>query len=378
MKKMGITKNYRWKVGLDVDDVLLPCTILAVELANKDYHFDPPLTVDEITTWSPTDERGKVILEYFNKREFFEAQKPLEGARNFVKKLSKKAEIFAVTAVDSILMGLRAEQIRKFFPEIPEENYIPTFRKDMVRLDFLLDDGAHNCLATNAKYPVVMRRPWNQNITGIMSVNSYDEFLNLFDCVTESYTDSSFNFGKPNVIALVGPSGSGKTIITNELLKCEKFEKPVAATTRPKRPGEPDDAYHFVTEEKFKEMIHEQLLTEYTIYSGQYYGTEMASINKVLKNGKHCVIPIDISGAMALKMQYRTCIIYIKRDTPDLLSALTQRMIDGQMSKEALVSRIVSIEDEKKNRDLCDFTLYNNGSIEDAANDILTLMKIKK
>ena len=84
---MGITKNYRWKVGLDVDDVLLPCTILAVELANKDYHFDPPLTVDEIKSWSPTDERGKVILQYFHKKEFFEAQTPLEGAREFVKKL---------------------------------------------------------------------------------------------------------------------------------------------------------------------------------------------------------------------------------------------------------------------------------------------------
>ena len=375
---MGITKNYRSKVGLDVDDVLLPCTILAVELANKDYHFDPPLTVDEIKSWSPTDERGKVILQYFHKKEFFEAQTPLEGAREFVKKLSKKAEVFAVTAIDSIFMGLRAEQIRKFFPEIPEENYIPTFRKDMVMLDFLLDDGAHNCLSTDAKYPVVMRRPWNENITGILSVNTYDEFLNLFDCVTESYTDSSFNFKKPTVLALVGPSGSGKTIIMNELLKHEKFRKPIAATTRQRRPGEPEDAYHFVTEEKFKEMINEQLLTEHTIYSGQYYGTEMASINNVLRDGKHCVIPIDISGAMSLKMQYRTCIIYIKRDTPDLINALAQRMIDGQMSKEALVSRIVSIEDEKKNVELCDYTLYNNGSVEDAANDILTLMKIKK
>jgi len=374
---MCLKKNFRFRVGCDVDDVLLPCIGLAIEWANKEYNFNPPLTMEEVTKWNPAGKRTDVIFQYFEKEEFYKAQKPLEGAKKFIKKLSEKAEVFIVTAVKPTFMGIRANQIKKFFPEIPDKNYIPAYRKDIVDLDFLLDDGAHNILASNVKYPVLFRRPWNAHMTGILAVNSYDEFLNLIDCIKESYMDNNFSFSKPTVVALVGPSGSGKTVIAEEVLKNEKFDKPTSATTRTPRIGELPTAYHFVTDEEFNDMKKEQKFAETTVYAGCSYGAELASINNILKNGKHCIIPIDISGAMALKMQYRTCVIYVKRERPELIDALTQRFVDGKMTREDMIQRIVSLNDEKRNEEVCDYILVNNGTIEDAAQKIFDTMKIK-
>ena len=59
-------------------------------------------------------------------------------------------------------------------------------------------------------------------------------------------------------------------------------------------------------------MRKDMRFAETTVYAGNKYGTELSGINQVLKEGKHCVMAIDISGAMALKMQYRTVIMYIK------------------------------------------------------------------
>lgn len=274
-------------------------------------------------------------------------------------------------------MGIRADQIKKFFPEIPEKNIIPAYRKDIVDLDFILDDGAHNILASNVKYPVLFRKPWNAHMTGTLSVNSYDEFLNLLECIKESYLDNGLSPNKPSVIALVGPSGSGKTVIAEKVLEHEKFEKPISATTRKPRIGESKDAYHFVSEEEFLQMKKEQKFAETTVYAGCCYGAELSSINNILKSGKHCIIPIDISGAMALKMQYRTCVIYVKRERPELIDALIQRMIDGKMTKDDTVQRIVSLSDEKRNEEVCDYILANNGTIEAAAQKIFGTMKLK-
>lgn len=374
---MNLRKNFRFRVGCDVDDVLLPCMELAIEWANKEYNFNPPITLEELKTWTPSGGRTDVIFKYFNKREFFEAQQPFEGARGFIKKLSEKAEVFIVTAMAPSFMGIRAEQIRQFFPEISEKNIIPAYRKDIVDLDFLLDDGAHNILASNVKYPVLFRKPWNAHMTGILSVNSYDEFLNLLECIKKSYLDNSILLDQPSVIALVGPSGSGKTVITEKVLEHESFEKPISATTRRPRAGESKEAYHFVSDEAFIQMKKEERFAETTVYAGYHYGAELSSINHILKSGKHCIIPIDISGAMALKMQYRTCVVYVKRERPELIDALIQRMLDGKMTKDDTIQRIVSLSDEKRNEEVCDYILVNNGTIEEAAQKILSTMKLK-
>ena len=369
-------KNYRFTIGLDCDDVLLPCSMQAVEWVNREHRLDPPLRLEEITSWNmDKDQRASIIYEYFKRRDFFEAQEPLPGAQDFVRKLSKKGELFCVTAVEPEFMDIRVKQILKFFPQIKKENIIPAYRKDLIKLDFLLDDGAHNILKSSAKFPVLLRRPWNRNITGALSVNSYDEFLNVIDCIKKTYTDTDMYFAVPAVIALVGSSGSGKTAIMNELLKSDNFAKIRSTTSRPRRKNEPEDAYHFVTEEEFRNKIRNGEFAEHTIYANNFYGTELSETQKVLKAGKHCVLPIDITGAMALKMKYRTAIFYIDRNKKDVVDTLIKRVINGVSSKDEVVNRINALENEKENREFADYIIDNNGDLQDAVNEILRITK---
>ena len=39
----------RWKVGLDVDDIIFSCNEYAVELTNSELHLTPPIQMNEIT-----------------------------------------------------------------------------------------------------------------------------------------------------------------------------------------------------------------------------------------------------------------------------------------------------------------------------------------
>ena len=375
MKKGGsLMKNYRFTIGIDCDDVLLPCCIQAVDWANRDYHFDPPLAIDEITSWN-VGGRGSVIYDYFKKREFFEAQEPLPGAQEFLRKLSRKGELFCVTAVEPEFMDIRIKQIIKFFPQIKKENIIPAYRKDLIKLDFLLDDGAHNILNSTAKFPVLLRRPWNKNITGALSVNNYDEFLNIVDCIKKSYAENDMYFAFPAVIALVGPSGSGKTAIATELLKSDRFEKIKSTTTRQRRTNEQEDAYNFITEEEFKRKLQNGEFVEHTVYSNNFYGTEIKEVENILNKDKHCVLPIDITGAMALKMKYRTAIFFIDRNRNSIINALLLRVLNGECQKEEIVNRIDSIEREFINKEFADYIINNDGDLENAVNEILKITK---
>ncbi|WP_373262247.1 5' nucleotidase, NT5C type [Hungatella hathewayi] len=368
-------KNYRYSAAIDVDDVLMPCVSLACEIANENNIFNPPLDVNEVKTWNLAGTRAEPLLAFFKDPEFYKRQVPYPGAQAFVKKLSKKVEIFIVTAIEPESINIRINQIKKYFPEINPKNIIPAYRKDVINVDFTLDDGAHNVLASNAKYPVLFRRPWNEHITGVLAINNYNEFLNVVDCVKESYAENSISFRKPTVITLVGPSGSGKTTLLNGLLQYEKIDRPMSATTRTPRDG--NDYYHFISDAEFEKMKADQRFAETTVYAGEKYGTELASINEVLLSGRHCIMAIDISGAMALKMQYQTVIMYVKRDRMKLIDVMLQRLMDGTTTKEDIVNRIVSLDDEKKNEELCDYIIDNNSDVEDAITEIFSILKIK-
>ena len=77
-------------------------------------------------------------------------------------------------------------------------------------------------------------------------------------------------------------------------------------------------------------------------------------------------------------MQFKTCIIYVDRERPALIDALSQRLLENKMTKDDFVHRIVSLTDEKQNEAVCDYTLHNNETLDDAVNQILETMKIGK
>lgn len=367
-----IKKNKPMSVAIDIDDVLFPCMSKAIDFCNEKYGLD--MTMDEITGWLPCGGRVDVILECFKDPNFFATQEPYPGAQEFIAALSEVAEVYPTTAIPLAASSIRGLLIKKFFPQIPEDHIILTTCKNMVHTDILLDDGSHNILNSPATYPVLMRRPWNKNLTGVLSVNNYDEFLSLFDQIRNRYVEKPFKKNEPAVVVLVGPSGTGKTTITEAMIEKhpEMFEKPKPYTTRAKRDTESNDAYNFVCPEKFKMLKDSGEIFESTIYSGNSYGSSKTEVEKVLSKGKNVIIPLDMCGAIGMKTAFdNVIIIYVDRHKRDLLTALLSR----NTSIEDKVNRIISLPAEEKNSELCDFIINNDGTIDNTIDMILEIFQ---
>lgn len=355
-------------IGIDVDDTLMPFNQIAVDMANEEFHYDPPLSMEEITSWDPIG-RIKTIQRYYGQQELLLRQRPYPGAQDFIKYLTKIADVYFVTAVSKSLIGLRSKQLKIFFPEVPESNYIFTSQKDTLNLDFILDDGGHNILDSNAAFPVLLRRPWNRHITGMLAVDNYAEFLNLLKQVKSSFMAEPITAKTPTVFALVGPSGSGKTDLIQELLATGSFKNPKTYTTRKSR-GEAS-SYHHITADEFSKMKEDGMFMETSIYADEYYGSTVSSISEILDSGNHAVMALDINGAMVLKTRFPTIICFVKKKQEDMI----REIITRNCSPDDKVKRILSIENELKNEQICDVTICNRNSVKEAVEEIMDLTK---
>jgi len=368
-----MSRRFRMSTALDVDDVLLECVPYAIRLANEKYHFDPPITIHEVTHWGKLDSRADVIFEFLEDPEFFRNQPVIAGAKEFVHKLCQLTEVFICTAIDPRFMGIRAQSIMEHFPEIPKENIIMGSRKDMVNVDILLDDGMHNIFTSNAAYPILLRRPWNQNATGMLAVNNYDEFLKLIDVIRKSYSEQYDKSKEADIVVLVGPSGSGKSKLAKLLLDKDKnLVKLKSYTTADQTAVHKNDWYNYVTIEEFNKMADDGIFFESTMYAGHGYGSVKKDVDDILASGKKVVATMDICGAMTLKVNFPNVqTIYIKKDRKELLSSILKK----RCSDEDKVNRLISIEDEKQNENICDFVVnVTNKDYEKSANEILNII----
>lgn len=365
-----MNRKYRLSIALDIDDVLMECVPYAIRLANEKYKFDPPLTIYEVDHWGTLGTRADVIFEFFQDPEFFKTQPVIKGARQLVKKLSGMAEIFVSTSVYPQFMSIRAQRIMEEFPEIPPDHIYMGSRKDKIDVDILFDDGMHNVLRSNAAYPILMRRPWNQDATGVLAVNTYEEFLKLVEVISESYSVRTgvSSLDKPGIVVLVGPSGSGKSDVAKCLVKkCKKFEKLISYTTDASVGIHGGEWYHYITPEAFRQMSEKGELFESTVYAGHSYGSRKADVEEILARGKHVLTVMDICGAMALKTHFsNVTTIYIKRDKRELLTDLIQK----KLSVDEKVSRLLALDAEMRNADICDYTVRMT-TADKAAKEIL-------
>lgn len=334
----------RPKIGLDWDDVTAPFNSVAIQMANEKYEFDPPLSIDEIDTWENKGRAG-VIKEFYQNEELYARQKVPEKNKKAIRKLMEIADVYFITAVYPDFMGIRAKQIMQEFPELPQENIILGSAKNLVQFDIILDDAIHNILETPAAYPVMMRKPWNWKMTGLLSVNNLTEFVSLVRQIMRSSQAKPSTIVAPCVLALVGASGSGKTQIAAELCEDERFESPMTYCTKK------SSKHIYLTEEQFaKENFFEQ-----TQYAGVKYGNKKEEIEAVLAQDKCAVMALDMCGAVAMKRHFPTAIIFIDKDKEELIC----NIVEDDFSVEEKTLRILSIDAEKRNRQICDYVIHN-------------------
>lgn len=105
------------------------------------------------------------------------------------------------------------------------------------------------------------------------------------------------------LFVLSSPSGAGKSTIARMLMASDDgIAMSVSATTRPMRPGEVDGRdYHFVTTEKFEEMVANGEFLEWAHVFGHRYGTLKAEVRKTIEGGRDVLLDIDWQGTQQLK-----------------------------------------------------------------------------
>ena len=352
-----MNRKFRLSTALDVDDLLMECVPYAIRLANEKYQFDPPLSIYEVDRWGKLGTRADVIFEFFNDPDFFRTQPVIEGAKEFVRKLSQMTEVFISTSVYPQFMSIRAQRIMEEFPEIPADHIYMGSRKDKIDVDILFDDGAHNVFASNAAYPILMRRPWNREATGTLAVNTYDEFLKLVEIIADSYSAKSdrYSLDEPSVIVFVGPSGSGKNDIVRELEQSsDRVEKLVSYTTMEQVDLFSMDRYKYISEQEFLTMHQNGEMFESTNYANHFYGSRKEDVEQILQKGHHVLTVMDICGAMSLKTHFPHVVtIYVRRDKRDLLTSILEKEIP---TKEK-VNRLLALETERQNAEVCDYVV---------------------
>jgi len=103
------------------------------------------------------------------------------------------------------------------------------------------------------------------------------------------------------------------------------------------------------------------------MYAGHHYGSCKEDVERILEKGKNVLTVMDICGAMALKTHFsNVTTVYIKQNKRDLLENLLQK----PLSLDEKVRRILALEAEEKNAEICDYTVKVDG-FDTAAREIL-------
>lgn len=106
-----------------------------------------------------------------------------------------------------------------------------------------------------------------------------------------------------NLFVISGPSGTGKgTIITRLVKEVPDAWVSVSATTRRPRPGEVEVvSYYFLSRDEFLALADEGGFLEWAEYSGNCYGTPLASVQREVAAGKQVILEIEVQGALQVK-----------------------------------------------------------------------------
>jgi guanylate kinase len=125
------------------------------------------------------------------------------------------------------------------------------------------------------------------------------------------------------LFTISAPSGAGKTSLVKALLekRADSVAVSVSHSTRRKRPGEVDGkAYHFVSMDRFQEMVQAGEFLEHARVFDNCYGTARASVEQLLASGKHVILEIDWQGARQVKAKLPdTVAIFILPPSRELL-----------------------------------------------------------
>ncbi len=146
---------------------------------------------------------------------------------------------------------------------------------------------------------------------------------------------------------ITGPSGVGKgTLIRGLRERLPELELSVSATTRAPRPGERDGVdYHFLSRERFDELVGSDQFVEHADYAGRRYGTLRSELEGRVQRGVPVVLEIEVQGARQVRAAMPQAVqVFI---SPPSLEVLRERLQGrGTDDREEVDRRLAVAEQE--------------------------------
>ena len=168
------------------------------------------------------------------------------------------------------------------------------------------------------------------------------------------------------LLVISGPSGTGKGTIIEKLMQEDAtLVFSVSATTRQPRPGEVDGVhYHFMTVEKYNELVAEDAFVEHAKVHGNFYGTLKSEVNQRIARGETVILDIDVQGALNVIDSGIECVsVFIE---PPSIEELRARLVNrGTESPENVERRMNNAIWELSKKDRYQFHVVND-NLEDA------------
>jgi guanylate kinase len=179
--------------------------------------------------------------------------------------------------------------------------------------------------------------------------------------------------GRLYVIA--APSGAGKTSLVKALMEREpRIQFSVSYTTRKPRPNEiPGRDYHFVSAERFQEMIANHEFLEHARVFDNCYGTGVRTVQESLSNGEELLLEIDWQGARQVRARLpEACSIFILPPSREALELrLKGRSTD---SNEVIQRRLRDAAEDLSHWSEFDYVVIND-RFEQAIEDLRAIVE---
>jgi guanylate kinase len=180
---------------------------------------------------------------------------------------------------------------------------------------------------------------------------------------------------KGKLIIISSPSGGGKGTIIKRLLEFSpELCYSISVTTRAKRQGDIDGVtYHFVSHERFDEMIQNNEFLEYAKYVDEFYGTPRKNIEERIDKGKDIILEIEVEGAkQVIELIPDAISIFI---VPPSIQELERRLRGrGTDSEDKIKTRLKRAIKELEKKSLYTYTVVND-EVDRAATEILSIIE---
>jgi guanylate kinase len=157
------------------------------------------------------------------------------------------------------------------------------------------------------------------------------------------------------------PSGAGKTSLCSALTdELENLRHSISYTTRNPRPGEIDGRdYHFVTVERFQQMMQAGDFAESAEVHGNFYGTSRRVLDGMRAEGIDVILDIDTQGAKQIREKYEGQAVFVFIMPPSL-EILEERLRNRKSDHvNEIRKRMQRARDEMRDYTLYDYVIVN-------------------